>query len=244
MALGCRIRRNFERPSKELVEAFRGIPVANIDDNCGKIAAVDSSIFPLNPKARLLGTAFTVNAPAGDNLLFHKALDMAQPGDVIVPANKGSRMELSLSTTAVVSLLLSRIWQMLWIVGRFMLLVLMLFLLSRSRGIIRFSRLKTASSLRISPGLRRLPDRGSWILRLIISRLFWMVIRLTELTNRFFSVFRFPMYDVWGKDGCLAFWGVAVFFFVWWIEWTVRRGCGSGTGRAPSADTAKAPEIG
>ena len=113
MALGCRIRRNFERPSKELVEAFRRIPVANIDDNCGKIAAVDSSIFPLNPKARLLGTAFTVNAPAGDNLLFHKALDMAQPGDVIVPANKGSRMELSLSTTAVVSLLLSRIWQML-----------------------------------------------------------------------------------------------------------------------------------
>ena len=112
MALGCRIRRNFERPSKELVEAFRGIPVANIDDNCGKIAAVDSSI-PLNPKARLLGTAFTVNAPAGDNLLFHKALDMAQPGDVIVLANKGSRIELSLSTTAVVSLLLSRIWQML-----------------------------------------------------------------------------------------------------------------------------------
>lgn len=72
-----------------------------------------------------------------------------------------------------------------------MLLVLMLFLLSRSRGIIRFSRLKTASSLRISPGLLRLPDRGSWILRLIISRLFWMVIRLTELTNRFFRCFDF-----------------------------------------------------
>ena len=90
MSAGCRIRRNFERPAKQLVEAFRGIPVANIDDNCGRIAAVDASIFPLNPKARLLGTAFTVNAPAGDNLLFHAALDMAQPGDVIVLANKGS----------------------------------------------------------------------------------------------------------------------------------------------------------
>ena len=134
MALGCRIRRNFERPSKELVEAFRGIPVANIDDNCGSIAAVDFSIFPLNPRARLLGTAFTVNAPAGDNLLFHKALDMAQPGAVIVLANKGSRIELSLSTTAVVSLLLSRIWQMLLNSGKVLLLVLMLFLLSRSRG--------------------------------------------------------------------------------------------------------------
>ena len=90
MSAGCRIRKNFERPSKELVEAFRGIPVANIDDNCGRIAAVDASIYPLNPRARLLGAAFTVNAPVGDNLLFHKALDMAQPGDVIVLANKGS----------------------------------------------------------------------------------------------------------------------------------------------------------
>ena len=90
MSLGCRIKRNFERPSKELIEAFRGIPVANIDDNMGRIAAVDSSIYPLNPNAKLLGTAFTVNAPAGDNLLFHAALDMAQPGDVIVLANKGS----------------------------------------------------------------------------------------------------------------------------------------------------------
>ena len=90
MSAGCRIKRNFQRPPKELVEAFRGIPVANIDDNCGRIAAVDACIYPLNPKARLLGTAFTVNAPAGDNLLFHKALDMAQPGDVIVLANKGS----------------------------------------------------------------------------------------------------------------------------------------------------------
>ena len=90
MPAGCKIKRNFERPAKELVEAFREIPVANIDDNMGRIAAVDASIFPLNPNAKILGTAFTVNAPAGDNLLFHKALDMAQPGDVIVLANKGS----------------------------------------------------------------------------------------------------------------------------------------------------------
>ena len=90
MSAGCKIKKNFERPAKELVEAFRGFPVSNIDDNMGRIAAVDASIFPLNPNAKLLGTAFTVNAPAGDNLLFHKALDMAQPGDVIVLANKGS----------------------------------------------------------------------------------------------------------------------------------------------------------
>ena len=40
----------------------------------------------LNPeKAKpLLGTAITVKAPIGDNLFFHQALDMAQPGDIIV----------------------------------------------------------------------------------------------------------------------------------------------------------------
>lgn len=88
--VGCRIKKSFERPSKELVEAFRDIPVANIDDCMNRIAAVDSKLKPLN-KARLLGTAFTVKAPAGDNLMFHKALDMAQPGDVLVISTFGSQ---------------------------------------------------------------------------------------------------------------------------------------------------------
>ncbi|MBQ7197145.1 MAG: hypothetical protein IJS40_07020 [Synergistaceae bacterium] len=33
---------------------------------------------------QLLGVAFTVKVPTGDNLFFHQALDMAQPGDIIV----------------------------------------------------------------------------------------------------------------------------------------------------------------
>lgn len=88
--VGCRIRRNFERPAAELVEAFRDIPVANIDDCMNRLAAVDSKLKPMN-QARLLGTAFTVKAPAGDNLMFHKALDMAQPGDVLVISTFGSQ---------------------------------------------------------------------------------------------------------------------------------------------------------
>lgn len=80
---GFRIYTKVNRPSKELVEAFRDIPVANIADNMGRISCVDSYIKPFN-KVRLLGTAFTVKAPLGDNLMFHKALDMAQPGDIIV----------------------------------------------------------------------------------------------------------------------------------------------------------------
>ena len=81
--IGCKIVTDFPRPSKELVEKFRGLPVANIDDCMNRTAAVRPEICPLN-HVPLLGVAFTVKVAEGDNLMFHKAMDMAKPGDVIV----------------------------------------------------------------------------------------------------------------------------------------------------------------
>lgn len=92
--LGFRILPDFERPDQELIELFRDLPVANIDDNMGRIACMDTAIKPFN-KAKLLGCAFTVKVPQGDNLMFHKALDLAKPGDIIVVAGFGN-MERSL----------------------------------------------------------------------------------------------------------------------------------------------------
>ena len=89
MAPGCRIKTHIARPDRALVESFRGIPVANIDDCMGRLASVDAALRPMN-SSPLLGVAFTVRCPAGDNLMFHKALDMAQPGDVLVIAAGGS----------------------------------------------------------------------------------------------------------------------------------------------------------
>lgn len=87
--IGCRIYTNINRPDPALVEAFRGIPVANIDDCMGRIAACGSDLKPMN-HSPLLGTAFTVRCPEGDNLMFHKALELAKPGDVLVIAAGGS----------------------------------------------------------------------------------------------------------------------------------------------------------
>lgn len=81
--VGCKIIKDFKRPAKNIVELFRDLPVANIDDCMNRIAAVDPTIKPLN-KTKLLGVAFTVKVPEGDNLMFHKAMDMAQPGDVVM----------------------------------------------------------------------------------------------------------------------------------------------------------------
>ena len=80
---GFRIYTKIRRPARELVEEFIGLPVANIDDEMNRLFCVDARIKPLN-HTPLLGTAFTVKAKVGDNLMFHKAIDMAQPGDVIV----------------------------------------------------------------------------------------------------------------------------------------------------------------
>lgn len=72
-----------QRPAEELIARFRGIPVANIDDNMGRIYGISKKICPFN-QTPLLGCAFTVKVPAGDNLFLHRALDLAGPGDILV----------------------------------------------------------------------------------------------------------------------------------------------------------------
>lgn len=83
MPCGCRIKKDIKRVSPEIIEVFREIPVANIDDCMGRMAAIDAQIVPFS-KGKLLGPAFTVRVPQGDNLMFHAALDIARPGDIIV----------------------------------------------------------------------------------------------------------------------------------------------------------------
>ncbi len=88
--VGFRIYTKIRRPSKELVEQFKGLPVPNIGDEMNRICCVDARIKQVNSRPiPLLGTAFTVKARAGDNLMLHAAIDMAQPGDVIVADGQG-----------------------------------------------------------------------------------------------------------------------------------------------------------
>lgn len=91
MSIGFKINYEISRPNKDLVDSFKGIPVANICDEMSRMSCIDGSIRPFN-KTPLVGTAFTVKAPDGDNLMFHKALDLAQPGDVIVLTSIGAPM--------------------------------------------------------------------------------------------------------------------------------------------------------
>lgn len=81
---GSRIHVQIARVENQWVEKFRSIPVANISDVMSRMAAGGASLRPMHKAGVLAGPAFTVKVRPGDNLLVHKALVMAQAGDVIV----------------------------------------------------------------------------------------------------------------------------------------------------------------
>lgn len=87
---GFRIYTLIERPPREIVDKYRDFVVANISDSMGRLCTMDYRIKPVYANmSKLSGTAITVQARPGDNLLSLKAIELAQPGDVIVIATGG-----------------------------------------------------------------------------------------------------------------------------------------------------------
>ena len=84
MKIGFRIHKNTRKVGPEVVEKFRGLPVANVSDSMSRMAASGPRLRPMHKRGPLAGPALTVRSRPGDNLMLHKAIDMAEPGDVIV----------------------------------------------------------------------------------------------------------------------------------------------------------------
>ncbi|MBA2964523.1 MULTISPECIES: RraA family protein [Ramlibacter] len=77
------LKRRREVPA-QLVKAFKGLPVANVSDCMTRMTAGGARLRPMHRSGYLAGPALTVKTRPGDNLMIHKALTMARPGDVIV----------------------------------------------------------------------------------------------------------------------------------------------------------------
>lgn len=77
------INRNLDRLPASIINLYSELAVADICDALGRNAALPSALKPLG-RSRMLGSAYTVNLPASENLLLYYAVDNAQPGDVIV----------------------------------------------------------------------------------------------------------------------------------------------------------------
>ena len=77
------------RPDRKLVEAFKDLGAATVYEAAGRRGSVDPRIKPLSRGIRLLGPAITVECHPKDNLMLHKALQIAQKGDVLVASTQG-----------------------------------------------------------------------------------------------------------------------------------------------------------
>lgn len=84
MSTGFRILNRQRAVSADLVEKFSRLPVANVSDSMHRMTAAGPRLRKMHREGVLAGPALTVKARPGDNLMLHKAIDMAQPGDVIV----------------------------------------------------------------------------------------------------------------------------------------------------------------
>ena len=84
MSVGLRILRRSRKVSPELIERFSSLPVANVSDSMARMSAGGANLRPMHAGGGLAGPALTVKTRPGDNLMLHKALDLAEAGDVIV----------------------------------------------------------------------------------------------------------------------------------------------------------------
>ena len=82
--IGFRILPRHRAVDADTVERFRTLPVANVSDCMNRMTAGGASLRPMHREGVLAGPALTVKTRPGDNLMIHKALDLAAPGDVIV----------------------------------------------------------------------------------------------------------------------------------------------------------------
>jgi 4-hydroxy-4-methyl-2-oxoglutarate aldolase len=83
------IRRAFERPPPAVLEAFRGAPTSVVADSQSGRGGLDHRIKPLQDGDVVIGPALTCWCGPCDNLAALAALELAEPGDVLVIATDG-----------------------------------------------------------------------------------------------------------------------------------------------------------
>jgi 4-hydroxy-4-methyl-2-oxoglutarate aldolase len=79
-----KIVRKICRPEADAVKILGELGVATVHEAQGRSGLMRPYMRPIYPNARLAGPAVTVSCQAGDNLMIHAAVEVCQPGDVLV----------------------------------------------------------------------------------------------------------------------------------------------------------------
>jgi len=88
----AQVVRAIQRVPTDLVHQYNELSSATVHEASGGKGALSSRIKPISPDMKVCGPIVTVKVRPGDNLMLHKAIYVAQKGDVIV-ADAGGYME-------------------------------------------------------------------------------------------------------------------------------------------------------
>jgi 4-hydroxy-4-methyl-2-oxoglutarate aldolase len=78
------IVRKIPRADSKVIADLGGFGVATVHEAQGRIGLLRPYMRTIYPTAHAAGSAVTVSCQAGDNLMLHAALEVCQPGDLLV----------------------------------------------------------------------------------------------------------------------------------------------------------------
>lgn len=78
------IVRKICRPDAAAMKVLGELGVATVHEAQGRVGLMRPYMRPIYPKAKMSGPAVTVLSTPGDNIMIHGAVEVCQPGDVLV----------------------------------------------------------------------------------------------------------------------------------------------------------------
>jgi 4-hydroxy-4-methyl-2-oxoglutarate aldolase len=78
------IVRNLVRADAAVVDALAPLGVATVHESVGRTGLVSPAIVARQDGVAIAGSAVTVSSHPGDNLMIHAAVEVCQPGDILV----------------------------------------------------------------------------------------------------------------------------------------------------------------
>lgn len=81
-----KVVRSIRRPDADAVRLLGELGVATVHEAQGRTGLLRPYMRPIYPTARVSGTAVTVSCHPGDNLMIHAAIEVCQPGDILMVA--------------------------------------------------------------------------------------------------------------------------------------------------------------
>src|SRR5512134_3051596 len=78
------IVRRIGRADADLIRRLGGLGVATVHEAQGRSGLMRPYMRPIYATAKAAGSAITISSQPGDNLMIHAAMELCQPGDMLV----------------------------------------------------------------------------------------------------------------------------------------------------------------